>query len=335
VHGIQLTRGEHAGRLVIPSDHTVDGVAAQGAHVVYSDDHGQTWRLGAVDTNVRSQSNTSPNENVAVELVDGRIYFNARDAHTANRGNRAIAYSSDGGLTYAAPQFVHEAQIVTPVVQNSALRFRAVDEGDAENVILYSGPGKPNARENLTISVSLDETATWTKTTVIHPGPAAYSDLVKLDDTQFGVLFEGGAKLYDEIYFAYMDYNDLAPAPFNGVRGDVNQDGVLNQTDVSAFSAAWNPAAREFFLGGVDSYASGDLNFDGRQTLADVFELRQALIAGGVSADGLARLQPTPEPEAFNLIMIGMLTRAVLGALLAPIVAGPTLNRQLRSQPSR
>jgi hypothetical protein len=314
VHGIQLTRGEHAGRLIIPSDHKVAGVAAQGAQVVYSDDRGRTWRLGAVATNAHSESLSSPNENVAIELVDGRVYFNARDAHTANRGNRSIAYSSHGGMSYDPPQFVHETQIVTPVVQNSAVRFRAVDEGDAENVILYSGPGRPTAREDLTIGVSLDETATWTKTTVIHPGPAAYSDLVKLNGEQFGVLFEGGAKLYDEIIFAYMDYDDLAPVPVNGVRGDVNQDGVLSDADVTAFAAAWNPAAREYFLGGVDSYAGGDLNFDGRQTLADVFELRQALIAGGVSADGLASLLLVPEPAALNLAIVGMLTRAVLGS---------------------
>jgi hypothetical protein len=331
VHGIQLTRGEHTGRLVIPSDHKIAGVAAQGAQVVYSDDHGKTWQLGAVATYVQSESVSSPNENVAVELVDGRVYFNARDAHTANRGNRSIAYSSDGGLSYDAPQFAHDTQIVTPVVQNSAVRFRAVDEGDAENVILYSGPGRPTAREDLTIRVSLDETATWTKTTVIHPGPAAYSDLVKLDAERFAVLFEGGAKLYDEIIFAYMDYDDLAPAPFNGVRGDVNQDGVFNESDVSAFAAAWNPATREYFLGGVDSYTGGDLNFDGRQTLADVFELRQALIAGGVSADGLASWLQAPEPAALKLAIVGFLTRAVLDGRISFASAPRNPIVQLRS----
>jgi sialidase-1 len=309
VHGIQLTRGEHAGRLIIPSDHNVSGVSAQGAHALYSDDHGQSWQIGAVDTNVSSQSTSSPNETLAVELVDGRVYFNARDAHTANPGNRSIAYSSDGGLTFDPPEFVHDTRITTPVVQNSAVRFRATDEGDGENVILYSGPGDANNRKNLTIRASLDETASWTKTTVIHPGPAAYSDLVKLNDEQFGVLFEGGASLYNEILFAYMDYDDLDPAPWNEVTGDVNQDGSLTEADVSAFAAAWNPLSNEFFLGGVDSYKNGDLNFDGRVNLADVFQLRQALIAGGVSATGLTRLTQVPEPSSWQLAVIGMLSR--------------------------
>ena len=50
VHGIQLQRGPHAGRLVIPCDHRVRGVDSWGSHLVYSDDHGETWKLGAVDT---------------------------------------------------------------------------------------------------------------------------------------------------------------------------------------------------------------------------------------------------------------------------------------------
>ena len=308
VQGIQLTRGEHAGRLVIPSDHGAPN-SAQGAHVLYSDDHGQSWQIGAVDTNVRSQSNSSPNENFAVELVDGRVYFNARDAHSANPGNRVFAYSEDGGLTYAQPQFTHDPRITTPVVQNSGVRFRAIDEGDAENAILYAGPGDASAREDMTIRVSNDETGAWIKSTVIHQGPAAYSDLVKLDADRFGVLFEGGAALYDEIIFAYMDYDDLAPAPWNGVTGDVNQDGAFNQQDVAAFVSAWNPMSGEYFLGGVDSYHNGDLNFDGRQNLADVFQLRQSLVAAGISADKLAQLILIPEPASLHLLLLGAITR--------------------------
>lgn len=309
VHGIQLTRGEHEGRLIIPSDHGAPN-AAQGAHTIYSDDHGQTWQIGAVDTNIRSQSTSSPNENFAVELVDSRVYFNARDGHSANPGNRVFAYSSDGGLTYDEPQFVHDPRITTPVVQNSGIRFRAIDEGDAENVILYAGPGDASAREDMTIRVSTDETGSWGQTTVIHHGPAAYSDLVKLNDDQFGVLFEGGDSLYNEILFAYMNYDELDPAPWNGVEGDVDLNGVFNQQDVAAFIAAWKPLSGEYYLGGVDSYSNGDLNFDGRLSLADVFELRQQLIVSGLSADSLAQLTQVPEASSLHLILIGMLSRA-------------------------
>ena len=39
--GIQLERGEHKGRLVIPCDHIEAGTKRYFSHVIYSDDHGQ------------------------------------------------------------------------------------------------------------------------------------------------------------------------------------------------------------------------------------------------------------------------------------------------------
>src|SRR5262245_34278117 len=77
-HGIQLTRGKNAGTLIIPSDHRPAEGDGWGGHILYSSDHGVTWKVGGVDTRTAA-SPIHPNENVAVELVGGRIYFNARD----------------------------------------------------------------------------------------------------------------------------------------------------------------------------------------------------------------------------------------------------------------
>ncbi|MBN2580904.1 MAG: exo-alpha-sialidase [Pirellulales bacterium] len=189
VHGIQLERGENAGRLIIPCDHRINS-DKWGAHVVYSDDHGQTWQLGAEDTRYPPNDSLHPNENVAVELVDGRVYFNAREHNGSDPATRAVAYSSDGGETYDAP-FSAEPNIVSPVVQNSALRFAAIDEGGAANILLYSGPKDANNfRQNMTLRLSFDEGQTWTDDTLIYAGPAAYSDLVKLAGPHAGVLYE-------------------------------------------------------------------------------------------------------------------------------------------------
>jgi len=213
VHGIQLERGEHAGRLIIPSDHRLSNQDSWGAHVLMSDDHGATWQIGGVDTRLAGGP-IHPNENAAVELVDGRIYFNARDQNGSSPATRAIAYSNDGGTTYAAP-FVAEPGITTPVVQNSVLRFAAADRGDARNVLIHSGPGHPTDRRDLTIRVSTDEAETWMHKTVLHEGPAAYSDLVKINSERIGVLFEAGAKLYDEIVFASFTMSELTPTASN------------------------------------------------------------------------------------------------------------------------
>src|SRR5262245_8983671 len=53
--GIQLQYGPHKGRLIIPCDHTCDDATAtveprfiRGSHVIYSDDHGTSWKAGGV-----------------------------------------------------------------------------------------------------------------------------------------------------------------------------------------------------------------------------------------------------------------------------------------------
>ena len=50
MHGIQLERGPHAGRLVVgASFESWDRVGKHvyGTHLLYSDDSGETWHIGA------------------------------------------------------------------------------------------------------------------------------------------------------------------------------------------------------------------------------------------------------------------------------------------------
>jgi len=208
IHGIQLERGPHAGRLVIPCDHQIKASGSWGSHIVYSDDHGDTWKLGAVDTH-SADDPIHPNECVAVELTDGRIYVNARDQNGSDPATRVIAFSSDRGQTFNTP-FAAEPNITSPVVQNSIVRLAAKDNGDQRNILVYCGPGHPTERRDLTMLLSFDEGETWVRKTVVHPGPAAYSDLVKLDGQHVGVLYEAGRRLYDEILFAKVELKELA-----------------------------------------------------------------------------------------------------------------------------
>ena len=145
---------------------------------------------------------------MAVELADGRVYVNTRDNLGSDPATRAVAYSSDGGESFDAP-FVAEPAITSPVVQNSIVRLAKSEGNDGKNVLIYSGPSHASKRLDLTILASEDEGKTWGRKTVIHPGPAAYSDLVRLDDNHFGVIFEGGRRLYDEIVFAKVALDHL------------------------------------------------------------------------------------------------------------------------------
>ena len=94
VHGIQLERGPHTGRLVIPSDH-VSPSTGWGSHTLYSDDAGESWHLGGkIVHGDYGEGIVRPNESTAVELVDWEgedcvwrrariptIYFNRERYH--------------------------------------------------------------------------------------------------------------------------------------------------------------------------------------------------------------------------------------------------------------
>jgi sialidase-1 len=189
-HGIQL----QSGRLLIPCDHRVRGAGdwskAGHSHVFYSDDHGQTWKLGGI-----AESGT--NECEAVELADGSILLSMRQYLGPRQ--RAFSTSRDGGLSWSKP--VLNPQVYCPVCQSSILRCSLPTTSAA--VVLYSGPGGPG-RTNMTLRLSSDgQGKGWPVAKVINAGPAAYSDLVTLPDGSIGCLYERGEKgAYEKITFA-------------------------------------------------------------------------------------------------------------------------------------
>ena len=94
--GIQLTRGKHAGRLVIPSDHkrTLAGKQLEwNSHMMFSDDGGATWQISA-------PISAGGNECQVIERADGSLLVNTR-MQGGWEGWRGIATSTDGGATWA------------------------------------------------------------------------------------------------------------------------------------------------------------------------------------------------------------------------------------------
>jgi len=220
VHSIQIQKGLHRGRLVIPVDHRLgeDGKdrGALGAHVVFSDDHGQSWQLGAVDNTYEDGINA--NETTVVELGGGVLYFNTRDHQGEAPGTRGESWSFDGGGSFKTRQsewktFQPASEILDPpVVQCSLLRL-------STGMIVFSGPDENGpsgpGRSDLRLRFSQDEANNWQDGRLIHIGPAAYSDMVQTDDGLLGVLFENGdatgKNAYQRISFARV--------PFGLIRG--------------------------------------------------------------------------------------------------------------------
>lgn len=226
VHSIQLRRGPHAGRLVVPADHRLGEGGRDrgplGAHVIYSDDHGETWRLGAVDDSYDDDLNA--NETTVVELADGRLYFDTRDHHGEAAGTRGIAYSEDGGVSFVPRDGPYRtfrpapAVLDPPVVQCALLRAASAADGDGRDVILFSGPDENGpsgpGRSDLRIRFSTDEARSWRDGPLLHPGPAAYSDMVRIEvpGDRVGVLFEAGEPgggPYERIAFVELSLSEL------------------------------------------------------------------------------------------------------------------------------
>ncbi|RCK71235.1 hypothetical protein DT076_01945 [Desertihabitans brevis] len=100
-HGIELTRGPHAGRPLVPVTYKTEN-DIQGARIVYSDDHGTTWRSGA---SVKYQLQDIPLvEPTIAEDDDGHVTMVARsgpyDDPETSVSDLVQAVSVDGELSF-------------------------------------------------------------------------------------------------------------------------------------------------------------------------------------------------------------------------------------------
>lgn len=188
--GIQLGSGEWAGRLVVPCDHIEAGTRRYFSHVLISDDHGASWRLGG-----RTPEH-DVNECQVAELSDGRLLLNMRNYDRSKR-TRAVAWSEDGGETFSSRRF--EPQLPEPICQASLLRHDSWSV-DGRAVLLFSNPAREDARTSMTLRTSIDDGLTWSAGRLLHSGPSAYSCLVSLPNGDTGCLFEAGESgPYEEI----------------------------------------------------------------------------------------------------------------------------------------
>lgn len=199
--GIQIERGPRRGRLVIPCDHIEAVTKRYYSHVICSDDHGASWKLGG------STPEHQVNECAVVERADGELLLNMRNYNAAKR-YRQTAVSDDGGVTWKGQRF--DEGLVEPICQAAIERFRWPEPG-RHGVILFSNPASQASRTNMTVRASFDEGRTWPVARVLHAGPAAYSDLAVLADGRIACLYEGGDKgCYQAIFLARMPVDELA-----------------------------------------------------------------------------------------------------------------------------
>ena len=193
--GIQLTRGPHKGRILIPCNQhwlkKLDGrLRYQNLpYALISDNNGETWRYGGLAP--YSEGTRSVNETQFVELSDGSILLNGRG------GGRAIAKSEDGGETWSTMQL--EPDLTGPECAAGLLRYSfssesgEKSEADRKSRILFSLPSS-TGRKHGKLWLSYDDGKSWPVQRKLRPGFFAYSCLTRLPDGDIGCVYGSRGK---------------------------------------------------------------------------------------------------------------------------------------------
>jgi sialidase-1 len=170
--GIQLKNG----RLVIPSYHAVKKTRVYQSHMVYSDDHGRTWKHGgAVGENC--------GECHVIEERNGDLILNARTNKEKER--RTTARSNDGGKSWSPASF--DNNLYDPHCQACIIGLPPVSKQQSRWLFTHpAGPG----RRDMTARLSFDEGRTWPVEKLLRKGDSQYSCLAKLPDGSMGCLYD-------------------------------------------------------------------------------------------------------------------------------------------------
>lgn len=199
-HGMQFTLGPHAGRMLIAANHSEGPRGERGsdyrAHTFYTDDHGDTFHLGA------SIAIPGSNESSAAEISGGKLLMNIRNQRGDIR-QRIIGLSEDGSATWKETYF--DPQLPDPICQGSIL---TIAQKKQAFTLAFSNAADTKNRDNLTIRISQDDGRTWPISIPVDNGASAgespkdftaYSDLVLLDSKNIGIVYE--RKDYSQIVF--------------------------------------------------------------------------------------------------------------------------------------
>ena len=296
-HGLQLTQGDAAGRLIFPSYRILDEGErnVMRSLAIYSDDHGATWQTGegtAIGSEINPDAIHKPPaswipggydwegcECVAVEATDGRVYLTVRNQAGVG-GHKGFAWSNDGGVTWSPMELQDELPGLT--CQSSVIRFSNTSEGRA-NRILYSGiTNNSGGRSGLSVYLSEDEARTFPTSRVVAPGPSAYSDLVVLPDKTAMVFYEGGSsRAYETIRVARFNLEWLTSGE-SIVNGDFEETTGWGSAGTKEYPLGWSssstdrtsaaqPQTGDAAIGGSGTSAFFPAAPDGSRDLAQSF----------------------------------------------------------------
>lgn len=193
-----------SGRLILPK-YFIKEAQYSASHIVFSDDHGDSWEIGGT-----APSNGMTNECQVAELTDGTLLLNMRNRLSGH--HRWVSRSSDGGLSWS--KVVKDPNLIGPLCQASLANFTNSIDHDKDR-ILFSNPASAVTRTNMTVRLSYDGGRTWPVAKQLHAGPSAYSCLTTLPDMTIGCFYERGHKDRSEWLGGCAPYEKITFARFN------------------------------------------------------------------------------------------------------------------------
>jgi sialidase-1 len=182
------------GTLVFPAQFK-DARQVPFSTLVYSEDHGKTWKSGT-----GAKSNTT--ESQVVELGNGNLMLNMRDdrnrTEKGDKNGRAVALTNDMGQTWTEHATSNSA-LPEPNCMASLISAKVPVNGKLRQVLFFSNPNNRSTRSNMTIKASLDEGATWParyQVEINENEGYGYSCLTMTDPGTIGILYEGTKELF-------------------------------------------------------------------------------------------------------------------------------------------
>ncbi len=180
-NGIQISAGPHAGRLIFAAYvHDEPWYST----LIYSDDHGKTWRRGG-------NAGTGGGEIQIAETEPGHLLATLRNNTFPETGVRFFNTSTDGGETWGQPwsRLPDGSSIPDPKCQASLLQGENVSSKQTNQWFL-SNAGDPASRTNATLRISYDGGKSWPASNLVYSGASAYSSLAILPSGKLGMLLE-------------------------------------------------------------------------------------------------------------------------------------------------
>ena len=185
------------GTLVFPIQF-IDSTRVPNAGIMYSKDHGTTWKL-------HNLARTNTTESQVAEIEPGVLMLNMRD----NRGgSRAVSITKDLGKTWTEHASSRSA-LPESVCQASLIHVDAKENITGKDLLLFSNPNVTKGRFNTTIKVSFDGGNTWPEENqlLLDEGENwGYTCLTMIDRETVGILYESSVA---HITFQAIKLNDI------------------------------------------------------------------------------------------------------------------------------